>query len=248
MPEPVLRNSPLSSVFCEVRFEATSLDSSAILRLNDQLALTGLTQYSDEQGMQIAVRPGQLQQTPIKRHRFASADGSEALTLDANAFAFEVAVYGGIDSFLEAWMPVARAAGEALGLESRTRIGLRYVNELPLSGDTRDAVAEAIKSELLPPWAAQEHLQQLSVSLHELRFGQPEGELTFRHGMQRAAPGARPVYLLDFDHYEQRLRAFDVDDDEQRLRRFNDVLYNVFRWSITDAQYQDFDPEERPDA
>lgn len=74
------------------------------------------------------------------------------------------------------------------------------------------------------------------------------GELAFRHGLQRAAPSAPPIYLLDFDHYEQRLRAFDVADDAERLRRFNTVVNDVFRWSITEEKYHSFKPEERPDA
>jgi uncharacterized protein (TIGR04255 family) len=143
---------------------------------------------------------------------------------------------------------LAVAVGEALGLEARTRIGLRYVNEIPLDGADQEAVAQAIRHELLPPWGIHEHLQTLSVSLHELRFGQSEGELAFRHGLQRAAPTTPAIYLLDFDHYEQRLRAFDVEDDAKRLRRFNATVNDVFRWSITDDKYESFEPEERPDA
>lgn len=248
MPEPVLRNSPLSNVVCEVRFEVPPPDPSVILRLSQQLETSGLTQYSTEEGIQLAVSPGQVQQIPIKRHRFAASDGSMALSLDLAAFAFETATYAGIDRFLVAWEPVARAVGEALGLRSRTRIGLRYVNEVPLDSDTPDDVGRAINSELLPPWGAHDHLQALSTSLHELRFGQAEGELAFRHGLQRPGAGAPPVYLLDFDHYEQRLRALDVVDDAQRLRRFNATVYDVFRWSITSEKYQTFEPEERPDA
>jgi uncharacterized protein (TIGR04255 family) len=248
MPEPVLRNSPLSTVVCELRFEALAPDQSAMLQLNAVLEAIGLTEYSTEEGVQLAMRPGEMHQTPIKRHRFAAADRSRALALDSNTFAFETAAYAGIDGFLEAWEPVARAVGETLELQARTRIGLRYINEVRLRGDDPDVVGEAVNPVLLPPWNAQKHLRALSVSLQELRFGQDEGELTFRHGLQRAGAGAPPIYLLDFDHYEQRLRGFDVADEAQRLRRFNATVYDVFRWSITDDQYQGFDPEERLDA
>ena len=248
MPEPVLRNSPLSTVVCELRFDALAPDQSAILRLSRVLEGIGLTEYSTEEGIQLAMRPGEMRQMPIKRHRFAAADGSRALALDSNTFAFETAAYAGVDAFLEAWEPVAYGVGETLELQARTRLGLRYINEVPLSGEDPDVVGAAVNPLLLPPWNAHEHLRALSVSLQELRFGQDEGELTFRHGLQRAGGGAPPVYLLDFDHYEQRLRGFDVADDAQRLRRFNATVYDVFRWSITDDQYQAFDPEERSDA
>jgi uncharacterized protein (TIGR04255 family) len=246
MPEPILRNAPLTNVVCEVRFDAPPPEN--VLELARRLEPLGLTEYAAEEGFQVAMRPGQIEQRALRRHRFADKEGSSAMTLDVYAFTFETAVYGGVDSFVATWQPVAEAIGEAIGLQARTRIGLRYVNEVPLDGADHDVVARAIKPELLPPWGAQDHLQSLSVSLHELRFVQEEGELAFRHGLQRAAPSAPPIYLLDFDHYEQRLRAFDVVHDAERLRRFNATINDVFRWSITDEKYESFEPEERPDA
>jgi uncharacterized protein (TIGR04255 family) len=246
MPEPILRNAPLSTVVCEVRFDAPPLEH--ILELGKRLEPLGLTEYLAEEGLQVAMRPGQIEQHTVRRHRFADVAGSSALTLDVQAFTYETAAYGGVDAFLATWQPLAMAIGEALELEARTRIGLRYVNEIPLDGADQETVAQAIRRDLLPPWGAYDHLQALSVSLHELRFSQEEGELAFRHGLQRAAPTAPPIYLLDFDHYEQRLRAFDVEDDTERLRRFNATVNDVFRWSITDDKYESFEPEERPDA
>lgn len=246
MPEPILRNAPLNTVVCEVRFDAPPLEH--ILELGKRLEPLGLTEYLAEEGLQVAMRPGQIEQRTVRRHRFADEAGSSALTLDVQAFAYETAVYRGVDAFLATWQPLAMAVGEALRLDARTRIGLRYVNEVPLDGADKEAVAQAIRPELLPPWGNHQHLQGLSVSLHELRFSQGEGELAFRHGLQRAAPTAPPIYLLDFDHYEQRLRAFDVEDDAERLRRFNATVDQVFRWSITQDKYKSFQPEERPDA
>lgn len=246
MPEPILRNAPLSTVVCEVRFDAPPPQN--VLDLARRLEPLGLTEYVAEEGLQVAMRPGHIEQSALRRHRFSDQAGSSALMLDVHAFTFETALYGGVDAFLAAWEPVAEAVGEAVALQARTRIGLRYVNEVPLSGGDHDAVMAAINHQLLPPWGAQDHLQALSASLHELRFAQAEGELAFRHGLQRGAPSGPPIYLLDFDHYEQRLRAFDVADDAERLRRFNATVTDVFRWSITQDKYQSFEPEERPDA
>lgn len=248
MPEPVLRKSPLTNVVCEVRFEPTPVVQGQVVALSRALEQVGLTEYATEQGFQFAVRPGQIDQTPVHRHRFGAPDGSASMTLDVNAFAFETAAYVGVDPFLDAWRPVAEAVGDALRLEARTRIGLRYVNEIVLGGGDRDDVGRAVNPELLPPWAGHANLAALSHSLHELRFSQQEGELTFRHGLQRPPGAAPPVYLLDYDYYEQRLRAFDVTDDADRLRRFNAIVTDVFYWSITEEQYQAFGPEERPDA
>ena len=191
MPEPVLRKSPLTNVVCEVRFEASAVGQGQILKLAKALEPAGLMEYAMEEGFQVAVRPGQIEQRPVHRHRFAAPDGSSSVTLDLNAFAFETAAYGGVDPFLEAWRPVAQAVGEALGLEARTRIGLRYVNEIALGGGDHEAVQHAVNPDLLPPWGGHAHLETLANSLHELRFTQEEGELAFRHGLQRPAGAGR---------------------------------------------------------
>jgi uncharacterized protein (TIGR04255 family) len=248
MPEPLLRNSPLSTVVCEVRFDAPAPEASQILALGEYLGDLGLTNYAAEQGLQIQMGPGQLQPTAMQRYRFTDPDGSSTLTLDRNAFAYQTAVYEGIDGFLEIWEPVASAVRDSFNVQARTRVGLRYTNEVTLTNDQRQGVADSVNEELLPPWAAQPHLQDMSVSLHELRFVQEEGELAFRHGLHQQGGTAPPTYLLDYDHYEQRLRSFDVAAEADRLRRFNATVYDVFRWSITEQQYTAFDPEERPDA
>jgi uncharacterized protein (TIGR04255 family) len=248
MPEPVLRNSPLSTVVCEVRFDSPSPDAGEVVELAAKLQAIGLTEYAAEEGLQVAVQPGELRHSTVRRHRFFAPQGVESLTLDVNTVAYGTAGYAGVDAFLSRWEPVAHALVETLDLRARTRIGLRYVNELPLADAERETVERAVNRDLLPPWGAHEHLNELSVALQELRFVQSEGELAFRHGLQRRDGVAAPVYLLDFDHYEQRLRSFDVASEAQRLRDFNATVYDVFRWSVTDEQYQAFEPEERPDA
>lgn len=246
MPEPVLRKSPLTSVVCELRFQPVG-GSLEIVGLSKRLEEIGLTSYNREQGMQLQMGPGQLQQREVERHRFATAEGDETLSLDEGIFAFETASYRGIDRFLETWQDIAEAITETLGVAARNRIGLRYVNEVRLSSPDRGTVEESIESALVPPWGAQPHLEELSVSLHELRFKQEEGELTFRHGLQKV-PGAPSVYLLDFDHYEQRLTGFNIEEEVERLRDFNARVYEIFRWSITDESYTAFEPQERSDA
>ncbi len=246
MPEPVLRKSPLTSVVCELRFQPV-VGHLEIVGLSKRLEEIGLTSYNREQGMQLQMGPGQLQQREVERHRFATAEGDGTLILDEGIFAFDTASYRGIDHFLETWKAIATAIVETFGVAARNRIGLRYVNEIRLPAPDRVSVEELIKDELVPPWGAQPHLEELSVSLHELRFKQDEGELTFRHGLQRE-PGADSVYLLDFDHYEQRLTDFDIEEEVKRLRDFNARVYEIFRWSITDESYAAFEPQKRPDA
>src|SRR4051794_10833098 len=121
MPEPVLRKSPLTAVVSEVRFIASPLVN--VVELANLLKAHGLTEYAAEEGLQLAMRPGQVEQRAVSRHRFATPDGSAAVTVDANTFAYETAVYAGIDAFLERWRPIAEAVGGVLGVEGRTRIG-----------------------------------------------------------------------------------------------------------------------------
>lgn len=248
MPEPLLRKSPITGVICEVRYESQApLDDSRLLRLQNALEAAELTAYTTEEGLQVTAGVGQLQQTPIRRHRFSSVDDAHALVVDRDVFSFQTVRYAGFEAFLAAWAPVAQSLAEIAGIGVRTRVGLRYVNEIRLPGDELEDVRRAVHSSLLSPWGEHQLMATLSTSLQELRFSQADGELALRHGLQRPGAGQSPTYLLDFDHYDQRLRQFDVHAECDRLRRFNATTYDVFRWAVTDEQYDDFDPEERPD-
>lgn len=246
MPEPVLRNAPLTSVVCELRFQGASGPLRAI-ELVAGFEELGLSQYGREEGLQLQFGPGQLGPQEVERHRFTRPDGSAAFTVAADLFSYEESAYDGIEPFLERWEQGAALVAEALRIEARTRLGLRYVNEVPLAGDDRESVARAVVGELLPPWGSDPSMQELTASLHELRFKQEEGEVTFRHGLQRA-PGRAPVYLLDFDHYDQRLTAIDIPAEADRLRGFNKRVEKIFQWSITEESYASFEPEERGDG
>lgn len=244
MPETLLSKGPLVNVVCEVRFDAPRRNpDDTMVDLASAMAEVGLTEFANDEAVQMSVGPAGVQQTQFRRHRFSTPDGLRTAVIDKEIFTYETPSYStGIEGFLDAWQLVARALAESDGERPRARIGLRYVNEVRLPGSDFDAVACAVRPELLAPWQGHERLANLSVSLQELRFRQDEGELTVRHGLQRSPTGTA-VYILDFDHYEQRLRHFDVDEELVRLRRYNDTVYEIFRWVITDEQYAKFAPE-----
>lgn len=76
MPKPLLRNTPLSTVVCEVRFDAPPLEH--ILELGKRLEPLGLTQYAAEEGLQVGMRPGQIEQRTVRRSRRWTASSTGA--------------------------------------------------------------------------------------------------------------------------------------------------------------------------
>src|ERR1700712_1813637 len=120
MSKPILRNGPLTSVFCELRFEEPDGDTSSVVRLSDRLRTLGFTEYSTEDGLQIEVRPAGFQQVAVKRHRFDNRDGTATVKLDGTTFVYESTDYTGVNLFLSQWGPAATAVKEELGLTSRT--------------------------------------------------------------------------------------------------------------------------------
>ncbi len=245
MAAPVLKKSPLTIVVCEVRFGEAQVDQDLVVALKGDLQELGLATYSEEKGIHVTLAgPGDLSQTSITRHRLSSHDGLRHLAIDGSIFTYETADYQGIEHFLEQWEVVASAVVARLGLRTRTRIGLRYVNEVRLKGDRFEDVAWSVTESLLPAWQQHPTLEKLIVSLQELRFREDEGELTFRHGLQRAAQEAPPIYVLDFDRYEQELRNLEVTEEVLRLRQFNADVKSTFEWAITKEQYDEFEPQE----
>jgi uncharacterized protein (TIGR04255 family) len=87
----------------------------------------------------------------------------------------------------------------------------------------------------------------LVLSLQELRFKQTDGNCTLRHGYVLKVDGTR-TYILDLDYYNDTKREMSIDANLHDLDNFNDGLYEIFRWCITDQAYNSFEPVDVPGA
>ena len=88
--------------------------------------------------------------------------------------------------------------------------------------------------------------------VQEIQTRRSDGTLAIRHGLLPGVvveplQGRQDVsgrfYLLDMDYYDVRSEALDMERTTKQLRDYNDVLYDFFRWSLSETLYTYLKPE-----
>ena len=250
---PILKNSPLQNVALELRFpeaEFTTDDRKALRR--------GLAKSypipSTEQGVSIQLSvQGAIQQGQGagKRYTYRSRDSSHQVGVSPASLLLEARgrAYEGFESFLNRWLDVLDVVAPVVELDTQLRLGMRYVNQVPLEDTTEglDALVNRIHPALLCPLGAEGFEFSIKSSFEELRLTSTDGKATLRHGLQLAPQGQpRPGgYILDIDFYDDDLVEFDRDRHADQVKRFSLEIWKIFRWSITNSEYERMQPEER---
>jgi uncharacterized protein (TIGR04255 family) len=250
---PILRKSPLQIVAVELRFpEAVLLpeDLKAIRRgLAEHYPASG-TEHGI--GIEVTSEGAVRQQQTTQRQVYGTVDGSHQVGLTSTVLVLEArgAKYEGFEPFLERWLTAVDVVVPVAEIGNQLRLGLRYVNQLQVEDTTPGVTAldGRVNPALLSPLGAEGFDFRVSTSFEELRLQSENGKATFRHGLQIVGESAPPqgVYVLDIDHYDDQLAPFDRERHVEQLKLFNSQTWRLFRWSLTDDEYERMQPENRP--
>lgn len=168
--------------------------------------------------------PGNL---PVEHHYlFKSADQRWTVVVKCFALSLETNKYSDFEEFRQKLNSISRDAKDMIDSDFLTRVGLRYINEIPV-GD--DHPSEWINPALLGPLAGNV-------------FGDPQayktvisgtteiGGYTIRHGMSQSGDDmpARK-YSLDFDYFQDNVELANVD---QLVNKFNEMNFAIFSWCL----------------
>lgn len=248
--QPVLKNPPLTLVICQVRFpRQVGMSDSDVRPVQRAVA----ERYPAVQvGRSTTLQLGAAGVAPLNDSEpifhFRSEDGAWTLTVTPESASLETSAYLRFSDFLERWIETAGVVLDLLDVRRQDRIGLRYVNELPcpLRPDPTQ-LAELVRPELVGVVGKQEQTMVLLQSMQELRFAQPQGVCTLRHGLvpRSETDGS---YVLDFDSYDDTPQPFDIEAQARLLADFNHRTYSLFRWSVPEDRFMTFEPGEVPDA
>lgn len=244
---PILRRAPLQSMVCELRFP---------MRLAFQDDATRLQQALTEDYPIVETQPGLVIQAqgisvpaPALRFAYASVDGTHAVLLTSSTLALECrSDYQGWKPFCERWERVVSAVLKHFeDLVWQQRLGLRYINQIEVADPSAGlrAMEGRVHPALLQPLGDESGLyEEINSSFQELRVAQQLGVCTVRHGL-RVGDDGEAAYLLDFDYYDDAMTRLDVQAQIEQLKGFNLGVWKLFRWSVSDKQYERFEPEDR---
>jgi uncharacterized protein (TIGR04255 family) len=244
-----LANPPLRAMLGQAQFEA-------ILRLQKVEAVADFQdairhlfpKFAVEQQIQIqlAIPQGEGEAAAVNRaanYRFTNDDGTWSVVLSPTALTLEAGAgvqYSSYDDFADLFRQVWPAVLEHLRPGDIKRQGLRYIDHIEGERSFADW-AQYINADLLGGMAGEVLGSGLKQALSELIYADETDLLIFRHGIAQAGPENAQGYLLDFDAVNGA--AVDASDLEQLMARFEEshtVLYDFFRWCLTDHALEEF--------
>ncbi len=186
--------------------------------------------------------------------RFSDRDGHWSAILGEGALTLESRRYTSIDEFQARFEKLISAAEKHLGIEDRTRLGLRFVNELRSKGaDTLAQWADLLNPKFIGYAGADLLDGTVEHAFHEIRSKRTDGTLVIRHGLLTGTTveprsGEAPVdqgrfYLMDLDYFDEKECDLDIAATSKQLRAYNDAIYQFFRWTLDKGKlYQQLEP------
>jgi uncharacterized protein (TIGR04255 family) len=184
--------------------------------------------------------------------RFTSRDKVWSIALSESAITLEARDCSSVEDFIARLDRVLRAASEHLGVVERTRLGLRYVNEMRHpNGETLAGWSRLLRSDLLGFAATNLLGGPVEHMIQEVRVQRDDGMLAIRHGLLTGsildsppenAPARGRFYLIDMDFYDPTECAVDVEEALAQIRIYDNVMYRLFRWTLGDALFEYLGP------
>jgi uncharacterized protein (TIGR04255 family) len=249
---PILRNSPLQIVAVELRFPEAVLLPEDLKNIRRGLAeLYPASGTEHGLGIQLTPEGAVRQQEKTQRQVYRTTDGAHQIGLTSTTLVLEARGprYEGFEHFLNRWLTALDVVVPVAEISLQQRVGLRYVNQLPIE-DVTPGVAvldRRVNPALLSPMGADGFGFRVATSFEELRLQNEYGKATLRHGLQVGPEGTIPpgIYLLDIDFYDDQFVSFDRERHLEQLKLFNRQVWEIFRWSLTNPEYERMQPEER---
>jgi uncharacterized protein (TIGR04255 family) len=249
---PVLRNPPLAIVAVELRFPEAIFLPQDLKEIRKGL-VKDYPVSDTEQGFGIELSVQGIRQQPtVQRHVYRTQDGAHQIGLTATSLVLEGRggrEYEGFEQFLDRWLKALDVVKPVAEIDTQLRLGLRYVNQLPVEDASAgyEAVNGRINPPLLSPVGAEGFDFSVVRSFQELRLMNEQGKAALRHGLQVDQDESPPkgAYILDIDFYDDEISAYDRERHIERLKVFNWQAWSIFRWSLTDSEYERMEPEER---
>jgi uncharacterized protein (TIGR04255 family) len=219
--EVVFERNFIKTAVCELRFPTLlEFETRPPVRLQKDLR-KDYPLYEPQQS--VSVGPGAVGHQA--RYLFKSRKQEWTVSFGVSAIALETSRYTSFEEFLGRLETLLTKSQPLLDSDFFTRVGLRYVNEIPIE----DGVLSGwLRDDLVPP-LTQGVYGTVERFLQEVRGFTDIGQYTFRHGIADTTRDQPKVYTLDFDFYEENVQS---DTVLMLVSQFNQLNFRFFRWAI----------------
>jgi uncharacterized protein (TIGR04255 family) len=215
-----LQNPPLLEAVFEVRADI----AASLTVLPGKLAAALETDYPDVKETDFAkfvlMAPPPPEAGFVATHQFRTSDGKGMVQLAPAGFSVNSLAYPGFQAFRSAVAKVLASYGRHASVSAVRRLGLRYVNGLPLpGGELLSGLTASVK------WPALEAARLTSVAARGIfAYSQPKGHLAVVIG----APQETRT-TLDLDFYHEPRAAMAERDILSWIDEAHQRIYEAFR-------------------
>jgi uncharacterized protein (TIGR04255 family) len=248
----VFENSPLNEVVCQLRFnEILAIGAAHPVEFQEAIR-SEFPILEREHGLQIGVVGNQVPivGTSPGAWQFRSEKRDWVVSLATPFVALKTTAYLDFQDFWGRFKPIVEAFERVYRPGTYVRVGLRYVNHVfrypdedptPWSKFFNDRIAGEHEDPVIG--------QDITAASHHLVLQRPRGQVGMRFSRDVGQSEGRRAerFTLDFDHFiGAPVRPEEV---ESLLAEFNDAVYRLFRWCVTDDGIQFFKKkttEEKP--
>lgn len=235
LPSVELKTFPtnfLRTVVCEVRFPALISIEQRQVKSVMEAVRKRFPIYVSARAVEIGGSAADSEGEPI--HQFKSRSGTNMLSLKHSSFALETTKYVSFDAFVADLHTVVKACEKLIDSDFYTRVGLRYINLIPIDASKSARLDDWINADLVKPLQAGVY-GRVDKFMQEIRgTAARRGKYTFRHGFpEQESPTA--TYAVDFDFYDEGVEANDL---MPLLDGFRTEAYDFFAWVVRPATVQ----------
>lgn len=244
LPEYVsqhLERSPLVLVAAQISFEEVGREvTHEQARRVQRIMGSDWSQLQSAPLMQTTVTPvGAVNEPNRQAYRLTTKDTAWSILLNPNSAAIETRAYSRWDEFSGVLEALSGAVAEVFDPATEQRLGVRYIDQIPLPeghSDWSKLVHESLLGLTADARFAGSVLasdQRVMLQLDE------EARCVLRHGLlpdpESGAVGQ--TYLLDFDVFREN-RAFDPDSVMRGGETLHHFVGRLFMACITDDLYR----------
>lgn len=172
-------------------------------------------------------------------YRLATTDGTWSALINSDSVTVETRVYPGWDVMRATFVAFAEAVAEVYDPSSELRLGLRYVNQVPLP-DGHDDWAGLIPEHILGI-AKDARLGSgvLASDQRVLLQVAPDARCVMRHGLLANETGTfGRVYLLDYDIFRENGGSYSAASVAAGADALHVFVGGLFKASITPELHQ----------
>lgn len=164
-------------------------------------------------------------------HLFRSLKAGWIVTLKQASVAVESHEYPGFDQYVSRILEVVRAAADIIDADFWTRVGLRYINHVPLDKANHEPTGNWIEPQLV---SALDSGVFLNVDEYKGRIqgSRDDRGYLLQHGINREATSKGSTefsYALDVDVWKSEVQLVDT---EAVLHQLHDDCFAIFDWAI----------------